>query len=49
VVLGLAFLAREWLPSIDFDWVWPSLLVVLGVVLLVSAFVTRPHDDGGTR
>ncbi len=47
VLLGLAFLAREWLPTIDLGWVWPLLLVVLGVVLLVSAFVTRPSDDGG--
>lgn len=46
VALGVFFLVREWLPEIDFDWLWPSLLIVLGVVLLVAAFGRKPKDPG---
>lgn len=37
ILLGSFFLAREWLPQIDFDWFWPLVLVGLGVALLISA------------
>jgi phage shock protein C len=46
VALGVFFLAREWLPQIDFDWFWPLMLIVLGVVVLVAAFGRRPNDPG---
>jgi phage shock protein C len=46
VALGVFFLAREWLPQIDFDWFWPSMLIVLGVVLLVAALGRKPKDPG---
>jgi phage shock protein C len=46
ILLGLFFLAREYLPNIDFDWFWPLLLVVLGVVLLVSAVGRGPRSGG---
>lgn len=43
VVLGLFFLVRQYLPSIDFDWFWPVVLVGLGVVLLLSAVGRGPR------
>jgi phage shock protein C len=46
VALGVFFLAREWLPQIDFDWFWPSMLIVLGVILLVAALGRKPKDPG---
>jgi phage shock protein C len=47
VGLGIYFLARQWLPQIDFDWFWPLVLVGIGVILLVSAVTRRPDDPGG--
>jgi phage shock protein C len=44
VLLGAFFLVREFLPQIDFDWFWPALLIVLGVVILVTAL---GRDRGG--
>lgn len=41
IILGGFFLAREFLPQIDFDWFWPLVLVGIGVLLVVSA-VRRP-------
>jgi phage shock protein PspC (stress-responsive transcriptional regulator) len=46
VGLGLFFLAREWLPQLDFDWFWPLILVGLGVVLLLSAVGRGPREPG---
>lgn len=40
--LGLYFLAREYLPDIDFDRLWPLGLVLLGLILLVGAIRKRP-------
>ena len=37
VLLGGFFLMREFLPQVDFDWVWPLVLVAIGVVLIASA------------
>jgi len=45
IILGGFFLAREFLPEIDFDWFWPLILVGLGVLLVVSA-VRRPSAPG---
>lgn len=41
ILLGGFFLAREFLPSIDFDFFWPVILIGLGVVLVVGA-LRRP-------
>lgn len=40
--LGLYFLAREYLPDINFDRLWPLGLVLLGVILLFGAIRRRP-------
>lgn len=45
IILGGFFLAREFLPQIDFDWFWPLVLVGLGVVLIATA-LRRPNDAG---
>ena len=44
VLLGAFFLAREWWPQIDFDWLWPAMLIVLGVLVLVAS-VRRVEED----
>jgi phage shock protein C len=48
VLLGLFFLAREYLPSIDFDWFWPLVLVGVGVALLASSMGRGPRSGGPT-
>ena len=45
IILGAFFLAREFLPEIDFDFVWPVALIAVGAVLVVSA-MRRPGDPG---
>jgi phage shock protein C len=44
VLLGLFFLVRQYLPSLDFEWFWPVVLVGLGVVLLLSAVGRGPRS-----
>jgi phage shock protein C len=46
VALGVFFLARQWLPQLDFDYFWPLVLIGLGVLLLVGAFGRRPRNPG---
>ena len=41
VIIRGFFLARLFLPSIDFDLVWPAVLIAIGVLLVVSA-LRRP-------
>ncbi len=41
IIVGATFLVREWWPQIDFDWLWPIALIVLGVVVLVAAMGRR--------
>ena len=45
IVLGGFFLAREFLPQIDFDWFWPLILVGIGILLVVTA-MRRPSEPG---
>lgn len=37
ILMGAFFLAREYLPQIDFDWFWPAMVILLGVLILASA------------
>ncbi len=37
VLLGVWFLAREYLPAFDWGLVWPIILVAIGVLVLVNA------------
>lgn len=46
VLFGGFFLAREWLPALDWDWFWPTMLIALGVLLLVLALGRRDGDHG---
>jgi phage shock protein C len=46
VLLGVFFLVREYLPQIDFDWFWPLILVVLGVLLVMTAMGRGPRSGG---
>lgn len=48
VVIGAAFLVREFVPSFDFDVFWPLVLVGLGVVLLAGS-LTRGSRTGQER
>ncbi len=43
--LGGLFLAREFLPTFDFDLWWPSLLIGLGVLLVVVAVLPSRHSS----
>jgi phage shock protein C len=45
VLVGVGFLLRDIIPAFDFDYVWPLILVILGVLVLVAAF--RPGGLGG--
>ena len=45
ILLGGFFLAREFLPQVDFDFVWPVILIGLGVVLVLTA-LRRPGTPG---
>jgi phage shock protein PspC (stress-responsive transcriptional regulator) len=45
LLAGIGFLVRELIPQISFDLFWPFLLVILGVVVLASAF--RGDSRGG--
>jgi len=46
ILIGLWLLAREYIPWLDFDRIWPLVLVGLGVVLLAFSFAGRPGGGG---
>jgi len=49
VLLGAFFLAREWLPQLDFDWFWPLVLIALGVLVLAAALGWTRDERGTAR
>ena len=42
VIVGVYFLAREYLPDLNIDRLWPLGLVLVGVLLLFAALRRRP-------
>jgi phage shock protein C len=42
VLVGAWFLAREWIPALRTELIWPWFVILLGLVLLVSAVRSRP-------
>jgi phage shock protein C len=48
VLVGIVFLVREYLPSIDFDYIWPLALVALGVLVLLTALRPNGRSGGGS-
>jgi phage shock protein C len=48
VLFGGFFLARQWLPELDWNWFWPAMLIGLGVLVLLLA-LGRRQDDHGDR
>ncbi|HEX5451774.1 MAG TPA: hypothetical protein VFW86_05230, partial [Candidatus Limnocylindrales bacterium] len=47
IMLGAWFLLREFIPELDFDWVWPAMLIATGVLIVVFALDRRPERPGG--
>jgi hypothetical protein len=41
IVIGGIFLVREYVPALDWDRVWPIILIAVGVVLLLAAISGR--------
>jgi len=41
ISLGVIFLVIRYVPRIDFGDLWPVILIVIGIVLLRNAFVTK--------
>ena len=48
ILLGVFFLVREYLPQIDFDWFWPLILVLLGLLLVMTAMGRGPRSGGSS-
>ncbi len=41
VIVGGFFLARQFIPALDFSLIWPVVAIVGGLLLIVAAFVRR--------
>ena len=37
VLLGVWFLLRDYLPDIDWNWLWPAILIGVGALILFSS------------
>jgi hypothetical protein len=44
ITLGIIFLIIRYVPRIDFGDLWPLILIVIGIVLLRNAFVSRKQQ-----
>jgi phage shock protein C len=44
VLVGLWYLVKEYLPTVDWDWFWPIILIGLGVLVLFLAVRPQPDD-----
>jgi hypothetical protein len=47
IMFGAWFLLREWIPALDFDWVWPGILIATGVLIVVFALDRSSERPGG--
>ena len=47
ILVGSWFLLREWIPGLDFDWIWPGILIAIGVLIIVLSLDRRPARPGG--
>ena len=47
ILLGAWFLLREWIPALDFDWVWPGILIATGVLIVAFSRDRRSERPGG--
>jgi phage shock protein C len=47
IMFGTWFLFRDWIPTVDFDWVWPGILIATGVLIVVFALDRRSQRSGG--
>jgi hypothetical protein len=37
VLLGVWFLLRDYLPDINWNWLWPAILIGVGALILISS------------
>lgn len=44
ITLGVIFLVIRYVPRIDFGDLWPLILIVIGIVLLRNAFVSKKQQ-----
>ena len=47
ILVGAWFLLREWIPSLDFDWIWPAMLIAAGVLIVVISLGRHSERPGG--
>jgi phage shock protein C len=48
ILVGVVFLVRQYLPEIDWDYLWPIALVAIGVLVVLSALRSdRPKPPSG--
>lgn len=48
IAIGAFFLARQFIPQLDFDWFWPLILIGIGVLVLVGTVGRGRTGPGGS-
>ena len=43
IAVGAYFLFRQFLPALDFDFIWPLIVIGGGLLLVVAAFGRSGH------
>jgi phage shock protein C len=44
IIVGAFFLARQYIPALNFNLIWPFVIIIGGVLLIFFAFI-RPRRD----